>query len=497
MPEATARTIDLKRESTLLGERLVRCLPAASFEMETLVRLAGIEASREIASAAVTCEGRPRMLLNPDFVGTHCQSDEHLFLLAMHELWHVLLAHTTLYPRATAAENIAFDAVINAGLCRQFPGPEYRGFFEALNPEDAFPGLLLRPPPGWPEKPRLRRKIGPPGTVELLRRLYPPRNAPHVAMPLYAEILELLASAVEGEGEGEGASGLVPGHADAGAETLSPVLLGNHESEEQDAEAADDAHFGEVVRRIVASWPPPPIPLGGRDAGRPTGDWLCSLRPAPEAARRSFSRVLRRVLGHVPGHLERKRRITIRSQGGLGPLLNGVDRLSPARRALGLPDILHPQPVDLTVRSRQTPCSAHVYLDVSGSMLSLLPHLAGLLAPYVVAGQVRLFQFSTGVYPLTLPDLKKGRLTTEFGTDIKCVLEHALAEPRLRRALILTDGYVGRPPAGLARAVADRSLRIHAVFPAESAYSGDLAELARSLTTLPPLSGVQRTRRPR
>ena len=491
MPEAAAKKIELKREGAALAERLVRCLPAASFEMETLVRLAGIEASREIESAAVTCEGRPRMLLNPDFVGGHCRSDEHLFLLAMHELWHVLLAHTTLYPRATRAENLAFDAVINAGLCRQFPGPEYRGFFEALNPDDAFPGLLLRPPLGWPEKPRLHRRIGPPGAAKLLERLYPRRNAAHVAMPLYAEILELLASAVEGECED--GTGLGHGPADTGADTWSPVLLGNHESEQQDAGAADDPHFGEVVRRIVAVWPPPPIPLGGRDAGGDPQGWIGSLRPAPEAARRAFSRVLRRVLGHVPGRAERKRRTTIRSPGGLGPLPNSADRLSPARCALGLPDILHPQPFEHSARSPETPSSAHVYLDVSGSMFALLPHLAGLLAPYVTAGRVRVFQFSTEVYPLSLPDLKKGLLTTSVGTDIGCVLDHALAEPRLRRALVLTDGYVGRPPAGLARSVADRSLRIHVVLPDESAYPGDLAELARSLTTLPPLSGVQRT----
>ena len=95
--------------------------------------------SREIPTAAVTCEGRPRLLVNPDFVAERCARDEHLFLLVMHELWHVILAHTRLYPRATRAENIAFDAVINAGLWRQFPGVEYRGFFEALNPADSFP----------------------------------------------------------------------------------------------------------------------------------------------------------------------------------------------------------------------------------------------------------------------------------------------------------------------------------------------------------------------
>jgi hypothetical protein len=154
--------------------------------METLVQLVGIEATREVPSAAVTCEGRPRLLLNPDFVAAHCARDEHLFLLVMHELWHVILAHTRLYPRATPAENIAFDAVINAGLCRQFPGPEYRGFFEALNPADAFPGCLLRPPEGWPHAPRIPRRVRgwPARTRGLLERLYPAAGRPDVPAPI-------------------------------------------------------------------------------------------------------------------------------------------------------------------------------------------------------------------------------------------------------------------------------------------------------------------------
>src|SRR5262245_30539096 len=101
---------------TSLSDRVARSIPGATFELEALVRLVGIEETSEVATAAVTCGARARLLLNPDFVATHCRRDEHLFLLVMHELWHVLLGHTTLYPRPTTAHNIAFDAIINAGL---------------------------------------------------------------------------------------------------------------------------------------------------------------------------------------------------------------------------------------------------------------------------------------------------------------------------------------------------------------------------------------------
>ena len=94
-----------------IGERLARCLPGASFELEALVRLVGIDETTTVATAAVTCQGRARLLVNPDFVAAHCGRDEHLFLLVMHELWHVILAHTRLYPRVTPAHNVAFDAI--------------------------------------------------------------------------------------------------------------------------------------------------------------------------------------------------------------------------------------------------------------------------------------------------------------------------------------------------------------------------------------------------
>src|SRR5438105_3374123 len=211
------------RDSEILAERLVSCLPAASFELETLCRLAGIAASREVETAAVTCEGRSRLLINPDFVAAHCQRDEHLFLLVMHELWHVILAHTRLWPRPTPNHNIAFDAVINAGLARQHPEPEYRGFFETLNPANAFPALLLRPPVGWPSAPLYPRASVPQGTNGLMRRLYPPPGVTTVAEPLYEELLAVLErSHHDTTGRGTGGGGGRTGRA------APPVLIGDH-----------------------------------------------------------------------------------------------------------------------------------------------------------------------------------------------------------------------------------------------------------------------------
>ena len=66
-------------------------------------------------------------------------------MLVMHELYHVILGHTTLFPRATEVRNLVFDAVINAILCSLFPRPEFTSFFTDYYPSDKMPFALLRP----------------------------------------------------------------------------------------------------------------------------------------------------------------------------------------------------------------------------------------------------------------------------------------------------------------------------------------------------------------
>ena len=464
-----------------LAERLARALPAASYELEALCRVAGIEWSRTIPTAAVTCGDRTRLLVNPDFVAQHCPLDEHLFLLVMHELWHVLLAHTRLYARPTPAHNVAFDAIINAGLGRQHPAPEYLEFFERLNSPDVFPALLLRPPIGWPERPRYPT-VGPDGTVDILRALYPPPNRPCFE-PTYDEILQLL------ENDGPGGTPPLSGDDDQGGER--PTLLGDHDErvgELRDRAATDDDLFGDVVRRIVATWPPPPFPLGGRDSGGNLAQtWGAILDPPEHDVRRAFVAVLRRSLGTRHGGFRRRTRIEVPTVAGAGVLPNARDRLAPARRLLGAPTTLWAQPSSTRARVPETPAAAHVYVDVSGSMDVLLPHILGLLLPYAVRREIDVYQFSTEIVPLPLDQLRTARLQTTGGTSINCVLEHALAAPRLQRALVLTDGYVGPARADLVAQLQQRHLRIHAVLPHESAWTRDLEPIADTLTVLPPL----------
>jgi len=463
---------------TTIAERIARSLPGASFELETLVRLVGVEETESTETASVTCRGRARLLVNPKFVATHCQRDEHLFLLVMHEMWHVLLGHTTLYPRVTRVQNIAFDALINAGLCRQHPEPEYRGFFERLNPADVFPYLLLRPPDGWPQKPNYDVP-GPPQTAAILKRLYPRLSTTSdrgtTVEPTYDELLALLAQGSMTE-VGIG---------------LEEALLGSHGAnpllDDGTADPMNDPLFGDVVRRIVGKWPPPPFPLIGRNDHPDLGDEWVTPQPNAAPLRREFLKVLHNVTLPNPGGAQQRHLEANRVQVGPGPLPNPADRLIHARRLLIGPNALANQVIDVRRRVPEVPSRALVYLDVSGSMAGVLPHLVDLLAAPARSGLLSVMQFSNAVAPMTVSDLARGRLTTTNGTDIYCVLDDLLAR-RETRALVVTDGYVGRPSDVQVAALAERGVQVHALLPADS-WEHDLAGFA-TIHHLPHLGQV-------
>ena len=448
-------------EEKALMKRLIASMPASRFEMETLCRLAGIKISRKLPSAAVECAQRPHLLINPDFALKYCPRDEHLFLLVMHELWHVMLAHTRMYPRMTQAQNIAFDAIINAGLMRHFSQPEYRGFFEAVNPANKFPHCLLRPPEGWPANPVYPENIGPTGTKELLMRLYPPRGIRGRSTVLYEEVLNLLLK--------------------SGLKLEMPFLLGNH-----DGRPIHDPLLKEMLRQATKQWPR--IAIDGRGQGGNLGNQQQALTPCGENARRVFAQVLRLSIGRRRGNQVRKAKVAVNAITGNGVIPNPYDRLAPARRRLGIQSALWAQMGETKARLPERPSKAHVYLDVSGSMNYVLSHLLGLLLPYVARGDADIFQFSTEIAPLSLADLREGQLTTTGGTDINCVLEHVLqVEPKVERVLILTDGATGSPTEELAYLAQERGLRMNIVLPNDGNLDGGVAALATSVVTLPPL----------
>ena len=417
-----------------LKTRIMNVLPAASYQMDRFLQLADVVLSDRTKTACVEVGPQPRLHLNADFVARHCRRDEHLLMLILHELYHVILGHTRLFPRTSTARNIAFDAVINAMLCRQLPEPCYTEFFQALNPWNAFPGCLLRPPPGWPERPKPLPRRASKKQREVVELLY---GASPDAVT-YGEILDLL--------EEEG----LPKDGDA------CVLLGDHgapngDGESDSAAVRDDLVTG-VLQRVVEGWPAE-AELQDRTRGTSTR-LLDFLLPPARTPRADFLVALRRLLDRAgvfqpKASSPRSWQMTdcVREASTVVP--DWQDRHACAREAL-----MGHAPVFYSVgrpsrRPRWQPRpQAHVYLDVSGSMVNELPWLVGALAPLLRRGAVRLYVFSTVVDEVKGARLAAAVLANTGGTDIDCVYRHVLGLPRPRtprRVVVLTDGYTGAP----------------------------------------------------
>jgi hypothetical protein len=129
--------------------------------------------------------------------------------------------------------------------------------------------------------------------------------------------------------------------------------------------------------------------------------------------------------------------------------------------------------------------ATHVYLDVSGSMGEWLEELYGALSRLRAHLHPRVHVFSTVVESITLQHLRDGLRPTTMGTDVSCALAHAL-EGGASRVLIVTDGYVGAPPAHLLEQARRRGLQVRVLL-TPGGWRRDLEGCAARIEELPPL----------
>jgi hypothetical protein len=428
---------------------------ARSLALDALLSVSAVEWSAEVATACVECTDRPRILLNPLFVERHCTTHERLAMLVLHELSHISLGHTRLYPRPTPLHNVAFDAVINASLLTSLRGRDTDvGLWSALL-EDVYgaaesPFFMLRPPPGWPEQPRWQASAGCPEALrEIHHRLYTAgRRGGGLLSVTYTEIVAALAAAVGAGGDR--------------TDSLLGRLLGGHGGTdvERAAETAGrDAHAAEALDPVFRA-----LGLDEAPAAGPGGEpylRVLERRERERALERELAGLLRRVF--VEDRSGRPR-----WSAEVVPTVSpdpGRDRRAATRRAaariLGAPEPLLFRSEVTRLRAERR--SGRVYLDVSGSMNGLLERLHAALVPLRRLLAPEIFVFSTTVVPVSRAAFAAGRLPSTGGTSVEPVLRHlcessGTASGRGRtaglRALVLTDGWFSEPAPRAVRALA-------------------------------------------
>lgn len=449
-----------EEKTATIRRRILDVLPAATFQMHKLLELVEVTLSDASPTACMECGPRPRLHLNPGFVQDYCKTDEHLFMLVMHEMNHLVLGHTRLFEHSDLKANIAFDAVINAMLCHQFPSREYTSFFTSLNEASTLPGCLLRPPEGWiemregstAEVSQFWRDVE--STIpsgRLVRQLYGERRRQSVT---YLDIFETLRRSRRRMDESEA------------------VLLGDHgpgegkERSHREDHALENPALKDVLRRIVEKWPPPPHRIAGRDQGRNADPYLLPAAETEDrAARKAITALLARagVLRGVRSPREVKPTSVATTVDTVLPQWR--DRRVSAHRAMWghAPVYYRSEESEQRWRPVRVPV-CHVYVDVSGSMNHFLPALIRSLDQPHRRGQVKAFVFSTVVAEVAPRALAGHRYPNTLGTDIECVLEHYLdipAKHRPKRVVVFTDGYVGPVSDEARRAVVRLGTRVY------------------------------------
>lgn len=396
----------------------------SSFELMTFLSLFRVRFSDKIATACVTCGESPELLLNKEFIEEHCKTDEHLFMLVMHELYHVILGHTRLFPRSTEVRNLVFDAVINALLCSLFPEPAFTSFFTDYYPADTMPFALLRP-----------KGQGTPSDAEHALNLLYGGSDTGTYHDVYEALLKSgcvkeirLQSSIKNDSK--------------------RVLLGSHGKDEEVSSEMKD-----LIREIIAKWPSPDRPLKDRDLGSSEREHNFSEKANRDHALQSG---VRRLMRHstMRGAKEVRRRSVREQMCEMATFLpDWRDRSHMAREVVFSDALIYQSATNI-----RRPCSrdnnqAFVYFDVSGSVENEVPSVAQALLPYCRRGLCSVYVFSTVVHSANARNLAARNFISTGGTDINCVMRHALSLPKRKRpqsVVVVTDGYVGRPNAALA-----------------------------------------------
>ena len=72
--------------------------------IRAVLKVLCVEFTDTVPTLAVTCEARPRLLVNLAFVRAHCYTEQHVKALICHEFLHVLLRHTERLTELTRPE---------------------------------------------------------------------------------------------------------------------------------------------------------------------------------------------------------------------------------------------------------------------------------------------------------------------------------------------------------------------------------------------------------
>ena len=396
------------------------------FAIRAALQILKVEYTSVIATLAVTCEVKPRMLVNLDFLQSHAHTETQVKSVVVHEFLHVLLRHTEGRQPLTVARHLAFDAVINAIIHRQY-GEAYSSMMSTYYGESKGLQKLLRPM----------------NKVEI-EWLYAHGSKNPKTVPQWAQAWNglycgrLVADDIEGLATSLSQYALrQPRGANFGPFTLDPGelsvgdLLGNHDDLGQELQGELAQAIDSALKQMNGHgiWRSP----RDRGVGGPMVDALFSEDKTPlrDWEAKALALIRRYITPDRNSHNRREESWSYRI-----PVLSPADRRA-FLRAQWSPFL--PESAWEGQRFKRDG-TAQVYLDVSGSMNAEMPLVIGLLNRLGRHIRRPFWAFSDEVAPAVIENGQL-RTSTTGGTSMQCVLEH-VAKTRPDAAIVVTDGYI-------------------------------------------------------
>jgi len=105
---------------------------------------------------------------------------------------------------------------------------------------------------------------------------------------------------------------------------------------------------------------------------------------------------------------------------------------------------------------------AHVYVDVSGSMVCEIPHMFAVLAASRELVADPIHEFSERIEDVTMAEFAKGVCRTTGGTDFTPIMTHAMAR-KFRQVVVFTDGCAGFEDS-VCRSFKQSGIKLHVIF---------------------------------
>lgn len=387
--------------------RIYNVFPANQLGLDQLLSLLDIRYDERIPTAQISVSFPPLLKFNPKFVENYCKTDEHLLMILMHEMYHILLGHTKMFPKVTPATNFACDAVINAMLCQSLPAEEYTSFFKSFYPTDGI-AALLRPPDNWDKDEPHNADWSLDGDLLYAHKALYTQDGEIT----YKDIYDLISEKVN--------------------QKIDVLLLGNHDSEEKKLNEI----LQNAIVNIVGKWPAI-IYSEGRDNGMlSVEEMLDKLKPKKDVTR-MIKRAINRITSIGSGNLTMA---NLKKQTTLLPYPTLPDRRASVIKHFGVSPLFYKG--EVMKINKQRVGYIHVYLDVSGSMNDYLETIFGSLKSVMNVLYPKIHVFSTEVHEHTPKEILSGTYSTTGGTDINCAVEHIMKN-KIKKAIIITDGYVG------------------------------------------------------